>query len=309
MSEKKVYDLKINPKFEKVAPPLATTEDQILTDDLRENGCQFPIIVWNGTIVDGHNRYRICHKYGIPFAIEEMEFANERKAIVWIIKNQLGRRNMKLFQRCEMVIPYEEDIKEELEEQRKDKISAYRSGDETVAPGTTVLKSRDILAKMAGVSTSTFRRVKTIVRLADEETKQKLRDEEIGIKPVYNQLIEKENKNSHQREENIHQVVGTETRPPAEEEPAIKIDEPLDFVTPIQREPEEQFTPENFDDVKAQVQVCIRDFMMNFGETMKWIGKQHVTKKNEAAVTSLLKEGYKTAVDTVKERFEELKGE
>ena len=54
-----------------------------------------PLIVWNGVVVDGHNRYRILQKHPeIQFATYEKEFSDRYAAIAWICKNQLGRRNL-----------------------------------------------------------------------------------------------------------------------------------------------------------------------------------------------------------------------
>ena len=50
-----------------------------------------------GVIIDGHNRYEICQKEGLHFEIEEMSFETEQEAMVWIINNQLGRRNLEPF--------------------------------------------------------------------------------------------------------------------------------------------------------------------------------------------------------------------
>lgn len=59
-----------------------------------------PIIVWNGLIIDGHNRYAILQKHpDIPYAVHEKEFADRYEAIVWICKNQLGRRNLTVEQK------------------------------------------------------------------------------------------------------------------------------------------------------------------------------------------------------------------
>ena len=54
-----------------------------------------PLIVWNDTIVDGHNRYRIAQAPpGIGFLTHEKQFSNRYEALSWICKNQLGRRNL-----------------------------------------------------------------------------------------------------------------------------------------------------------------------------------------------------------------------
>ena len=62
---------------------------------LKEERVLNPIITWNGYIVDGHTRYQVLRKYPfIPFEVIEKEFANRYEALVWICKNQLGRRNL-----------------------------------------------------------------------------------------------------------------------------------------------------------------------------------------------------------------------
>lgn len=45
-------------------------------------------------IVDGHNRYAICQKYGIPFETQEMDFICKEEAIAWICSRQLKRKNI-----------------------------------------------------------------------------------------------------------------------------------------------------------------------------------------------------------------------
>ena len=105
--EKKVYELAINETLEHVMPPLQEMKLNLLTKSILSDGCREPLLVWNGMVVDGHNRYRICREHHIPFYIIEIDFANQGEAIAWIIKNQIGRRNLTPFQRCEMVLRHE----------------------------------------------------------------------------------------------------------------------------------------------------------------------------------------------------------
>lgn len=183
--EKKMYDLVVDEELERVAPPLAENELEILKEDILEHGCKFPLIVWGDTIVDGHNRYRICKDSGIPFAVEQMEFADKTEAKLWIVKNQLGRRNLRPFQRCEMVLPLEDELKEEAEKRRV----AKRAGTPILADER---ETRDVLAEMAGVAHGTLDKVKVLVVDADEETLQKLRSGEMKIHTAYMQLRKKD---------------------------------------------------------------------------------------------------------------------
>ena len=53
------------------------------------------MIVWNNTLVDGHNRYAILQKHPeIYFSTMPLRFENREEAIAWICRNQLGRRNL-----------------------------------------------------------------------------------------------------------------------------------------------------------------------------------------------------------------------
>ncbi len=86
--------LKVNDKFQELIPPLSMEEYKQLEDNIIEEGCRDALVVWNGYIVDGHNRYEICQMHDIPFKTVERSFDSEEDVLDWIDKNQLGRRNL-----------------------------------------------------------------------------------------------------------------------------------------------------------------------------------------------------------------------
>ena len=88
--------LTIDPEFEGKIPPLREEELKQLEENILADGVVInPLIVWDGVIVDGHNRYRILQKYPeIQFTTYEKQFPDRYAAIAWICKNQLGRRNL-----------------------------------------------------------------------------------------------------------------------------------------------------------------------------------------------------------------------
>ena len=69
-------DLRIDPEFAEKIPPLSPEElEQLEANILAEGVVINPLIVWNGVIVDGHNRYRILQKHPeIAFQVYEKEF-------------------------------------------------------------------------------------------------------------------------------------------------------------------------------------------------------------------------------------------
>lgn len=89
-------ELRIDPEFASRIPPLTNDEYQQLEANILEDGVVInPIIVWNGVIVDGHNRFRILEKHPhIKYTIHEKSFDDRFTVLAWICKNQLGRRNL-----------------------------------------------------------------------------------------------------------------------------------------------------------------------------------------------------------------------
>ena len=98
--------LTIDPEFEAKCPPLTEDELSQLEENILEEGLVLmPLIVWNNTIVDGHNRYRIAREHpGIEFRVHEKQFNNKYEAISWICKNQLGRRNLTPMQKNTLLV-------------------------------------------------------------------------------------------------------------------------------------------------------------------------------------------------------------
>lgn len=89
-------NIKINPDFEHLIPPLVDEEFKMLESSiLTEREIYTPLFVWNGYIIDGHHRYKIlCEHPNIQFRVVEKEFANQYEAMSWMCNNQLGRRNL-----------------------------------------------------------------------------------------------------------------------------------------------------------------------------------------------------------------------
>lgn len=86
--------LRIDEGFKTLLAPLTQKEFEQLEENILAEGCREPLAIWKGVIVDGHNRYRICHKHKIPFLIHTMNFSCRAEAVAWICSNQLGRRNI-----------------------------------------------------------------------------------------------------------------------------------------------------------------------------------------------------------------------
>ena len=91
-----MINLKIDPEFQSQIPPLTDDEFKQLEENiLKEGKLLSPLIVWNNTLVDGHNRYAILQKHPeICFSTMPLPFESREEVLAWICKNQLGRRNL-----------------------------------------------------------------------------------------------------------------------------------------------------------------------------------------------------------------------
>lgn len=186
--------LSIDPEFEELITKPNDAEYSMLKDSIIKEGIREPIIVWNNTIIDGHNRYKIAQELDIPIKCKTIQFENKEEAKEWIINNQLGRRNISKYERCRLVL----NMKERISAKAKDRMLAGKSDPtKKSAEGET----RQILAKIAAVSHDTLKKVEILERDAVAEMKEKLRAGEISINSAYKNI--KRNKVTHHSDEEV----------------------------------------------------------------------------------------------------------
>ena len=196
MNEKKLWNLKVDDEFKALIPPLADDERKMLAESIVANGCEMPVIVWDSTIVDGHNRYEICHEHDVPFAIEERTFADRDAVIVWMITNQLGRRNLEPAQRIALVRKMEPYYKAEA---RKRLITSTgganpRPVQDPAQAGKTAShdKTRDELSKLAGVSHYTYKKASDVLDSSEESLKREMLAGKKTIGKAHLELVHKQ---------------------------------------------------------------------------------------------------------------------
>lgn len=159
----------INQKFKDLIPPLSTEEYQMLKDSIKTDGVRDKLIVWNGTLIDGHNRYEICQELGISFEMQEIYFESEEEAEEWIMRNQLARRNLSDIERIRIA----EKLRDKIE--AKAKVQQGKRNDLNIltkSSKSAPVNTRKELATLAGVSEDTYRKAVAVDREAPEPVKQ-----------------------------------------------------------------------------------------------------------------------------------------
>lgn len=167
--------LNIDHEFKTLIPQLAPDEYDQLAQNLIKEGCRDALVIWNNTIIDGHNRYDICTKNKIPFLIKEMDFTAREEAIEWIIRNQFGRRNLPSVARVKLALRLKDVIQE-----RAKKNQEVRKGNQLGATSQTLgnlsqkVHTNKELGKIAGVSDETIRKYEVIQKEGTDEIKKEV---------------------------------------------------------------------------------------------------------------------------------------
>ena len=186
---KQKITLTVDPEFESLIPPLSEEEFKQLRDNVVESGeCHDPILIWNGMIVDGHNRWKIIQENpDVSYQVREMVFLSRNDAMAWMIRNQLGRRNLTAFARTELSLKLKPLLAEEAKKRQGE-----RNDLKDIPQKSAGSEVRDEIAKSANVSHDTVSKVEKIIEKAPEEVKEQLRRGEVSINKAYNEIREAE---------------------------------------------------------------------------------------------------------------------
>lgn len=196
-------ELKIDPELRDLLPPLTSEEYKQLEKNIVENGFDrnFPIMEWQGFIVDGHNRYDICKKHNIEPIIGTLAYKTKEEVMEWMLDIQLGRRNLTPIQKIAITEKYRPIYEKQAKEKQSDAGKNYGNGTEKLPPKLGEAKkskeneTNTKLSKLAGVGKETYRMGAKILNSDNEKLKQEVLSGEKSINAGYKELTDKkENK-------------------------------------------------------------------------------------------------------------------
>lgn len=91
-------DITIRDELKSLLDTLSDEETKLLEESILEEGVRDPLIIWKdgneNVLLDGHNRYQIAKKHGLSFKTEKAPVNSLEEAKAWMLRNQLGRRNL-----------------------------------------------------------------------------------------------------------------------------------------------------------------------------------------------------------------------
>lgn len=184
--------IKIKEEFKSLIPALTKEEFKQLEQNCLDEGIREKILVWNGFIIDGHNRYEISLKWDLEIQTETKHFKDEEAVKEWMILNQFGRRNLSNYQRSVLALQLEEVFSKKAKENQ-----GARTDISQISVKSKSIDTQKELSKVANVSHDTIAKVKKIQEKATEEVKAKLSTGEVSINAAYQDIKKEEKKEEY----------------------------------------------------------------------------------------------------------------
>ena len=184
-------DIVVKEELKAYIDPLTPDEHDALERSILAEGCRDALVLWGEVLVDGHNRYGICQKHGLPFqTIQNTRFQSMDDVHLWMIEQHLGRRSVSDFQRGVLALRKRDILAErhradqaQLQKESDGEISGPAdAGDEDSPPWAAAPKvSRADMAREARLSSSQVTMIERIHKQAAPELVEAVKTGVISI--------------------------------------------------------------------------------------------------------------------------------
>lgn len=170
--------------------PLTPDEHSALERSILSEGCRDALVLWGDVLVDGHNRYGICQKHGIPYqTVQNPRFTCMEDVHLWMIDQHLGRRSVSDFQRGVLALRKKDIMSARTQAVQAGLAAAQAEAaavqaerkDATPATPAAALPSREELARAARLSSATVSQIEKIQKDAVPELVEAVRAGTISI--------------------------------------------------------------------------------------------------------------------------------
>ena len=174
-------------KYADVFPLLEGEAFVELCADIEQNGQREPIILYDGAILDGRNRYRACVELNIPPQYEHSSATNDAEALKESVSRNLHRRHLSSSQRAlvaaELMPMFEEMAKER---QIQSGVDHGRGGIKVEANLPQPLserspQARDQAAELTNSSARSIQSAKSVLNNGTEKLVDAVRSGDIAV--------------------------------------------------------------------------------------------------------------------------------
>lgn len=238
MTHQPPQNIVVNEELKAYIEPLTPDEHEALERSLLAEGCRDALVLWGDVLVDGHNRYGICVKHGIPFrTVQHPHFRSVEDVHLWMIDQHLGRRSVSDYQRGVLALRKREIVAERraramamADEKEKVDVDAGAADDaaRTAVLEPRPLQSREDIARAARLSSSQVGMIEKIHKQAAPEVVAAVKAGEISLNAaavVASLPVEEQKAAAQAGRDELRQVarrVRESRRKPREPEPAAQ---------------------------------------------------------------------------------------
>jgi hypothetical protein len=166
-------DVVVNEELKAYIDPLTAEEHEALERSLLAEGCRDALVLWGNVLVDGHNRYAICQKHGLPFnTVQNTRFQSVEDVHLWMIEQHLGRRSVSDFQRGVLALRKREIVAARRAAAKAQAVSSAAPVEpppDALPSKQDALDTREALARAARLSSSQVVQIEKIQKQATPE--------------------------------------------------------------------------------------------------------------------------------------------
>lgn len=136
-------------------------------EDIKRNGQRDPIVMTEGMVLDGRNRYQACHFLGVEPITTQWEDTSGLGPVAYVVSKNIHRRHLDPGQRA-LIWSLAKSLNEEIEERarRRQQSTAIKDGKPPVSANLRSpqpSKASDEIAKLSGASSRTQEHAKRVV--------------------------------------------------------------------------------------------------------------------------------------------------
>jgi ParB-like chromosome segregation protein Spo0J len=164
--------------MEQLLPPLSGEQFSALESDILENGCYAPIIVNEDmVIIDGHNRFRVCEKYGLPYRMLVFSFTDLLEAKQWALDTQKGRRNLDKWELGKIALKLKPEFEARARTNQGTRTDLSVNSPKSYTPTDT----RKEMAQAVGIGEQAMGRITQLAENAPPSLKEALESKKVSV--------------------------------------------------------------------------------------------------------------------------------
>jgi N6-adenosine-specific RNA methylase IME4 len=226
----KIFDLESH-KFADIFPMVEGEQAEQLKLDIKENGLIQPIVLFEGKILDGRNRYKASKELGLT---PKFETYTGEKPLEFVISGNLKRRHLTESQRAVIaqdIMPMLEEEARKRQGTRNDLVEKVPQSKKEVMENKSAVKA----GKIFQVNEKYIREVKKLREAGNEKVIEEIR---AGTKTISE--VKKEERIEKIEKQRADIKSNTETTKPTGKYNVIVIDPPWDYGN------DENYNPDSF---------------------------------------------------------------